>query len=95
MLLLPNTPGNRVLALAFQSVEGMLDMASRSLDKYGLKKSVKLAIQRVKSGNRQKHNHNTEHDELDRLIGCGGSGRYLRLKVPSSLDHSSGYGVVS
>jgi len=52
MLLLPNTPGNRVLALAFQSVDGMLDMASRSLDKYGLKKSVKIAIHRVKSGNR-------------------------------------------
>ena len=52
MLLLPNTLSNRMLAVAFRSVDGMLDVTSRSLDKYGLKQTVKTALRRVKSGKR-------------------------------------------
>jgi len=52
MLLLPNTPGNRTLAVAFRSVDNMLDLTSRSLDNFGLKKSVQKAIRAVKMGKR-------------------------------------------
>jgi len=50
MLLLPNTPGNRMFAVAFRGVDGMLDVTSRLLDNFGLKQSVKKAIRAVKKG---------------------------------------------
>ena len=48
MLLLPNTPGNRMLAVAFRGVDDILDATSRSLDKIGLKQSVKKAMRTVR-----------------------------------------------
>jgi CelD/BcsL family acetyltransferase involved in cellulose biosynthesis len=48
MLLLPNTLGNRMLAVAFRGVDDILDATSRSLDKIGLKPSVKKAMRTVR-----------------------------------------------
>jgi Acetyltransferase (GNAT) domain len=52
MLLLPTTPGNRMLAAAWRSVDGMLDLTSRTLDNFGLKQSVKKAIRGIKTNKR-------------------------------------------
>jgi hypothetical protein len=52
MLLLPTTPGNRMLAAAWRSVDGMLDFTSRTLDNFGLKQSVKKAIRGIKTNKR-------------------------------------------
>ena len=50
MLLLPNTLGNRMLAIAFRGVDDTLDLTSRILDNFGLKQSLKKAIRGVKMG---------------------------------------------
>jgi CelD/BcsL family acetyltransferase involved in cellulose biosynthesis len=52
MLLLPNTPGNQMLAAAYQSVDGLLDFTSRTLDNFRLKQSVIKIIRGVKTGKR-------------------------------------------
>jgi Acetyltransferase (GNAT) domain len=52
MLLLPTTPGNRLLAVAWRNVDGLLDLTSRTLDNFGLKQSVTKAIRGVKTGKR-------------------------------------------
>ena len=52
MLLLPTTPGNRLLAVTWRSVDGLLDLTSRTLDNFGLKQSVTKAIRGVKTGKR-------------------------------------------
>ena len=50
MLLLPTTLSNRVLAATWRSVDGVLDLTSRTLDNFGLKQSLKKAIRGIKMG---------------------------------------------
>jgi hypothetical protein len=52
MLLLPTTLSNRALAATWRSVDGVLDLTSRTLDNFGLKQSLKKAIRGIKVGKR-------------------------------------------
>ena len=80
MLLLPTTLSNRALAATWRSVDGVLDLTSRTLDNFGLKQSVKKAIRGIKVGKRvTAASQTTEHNKLGGLVDSGGGRKYLRL----------------
>src|SRR5690606_2751113 len=47
LLLLPNTPSNRALVAAFRATDGVSNLAASTLQRLGLKQTLKRAIRRM------------------------------------------------